>query len=91
MAYQQVLPTMIEDPGRAPLDIAQSLNLIQQSDEDFLQKLVSEAIQKNPDKVAAYRKGKKGLLGFFMGEIMRSSKGKADPKAAGELLEKLLS
>ena len=56
----------------------------------FLEKLVEEAIEKYPDKVAAYKKGKKGLIGFFMGEVMRASKGKAEPKSTNALLRKKL-
>jgi aspartyl-tRNA(Asn)/glutamyl-tRNA(Gln) amidotransferase subunit B len=44
-----------------------------------------------PDKVAEYRKGKKGLLGLFVGEVKRISKGKADPKRSTELLNKVLN
>ena len=42
-------------------------------------KLVDEVLAKNPDKVKAYQKGKKGLIGFFMGAVMKASKGKAEP------------
>ncbi len=90
IAYQRIFPALIEQPNNTPLAIAQELNLLQESDEGFLEKLVEEAIAKNPDKVKAYQKGKKGLIGFFMGEIMRSSKGKADPKATNALLRKML-
>jgi len=47
-------------------------------------------IASNPDKVKAYQKGKKGLIGFFMGELMKKSKGKAEPKSANALLRKKL-
>jgi len=90
IAYQRIFPELIKDPTVQPLAIAEKLNLIQSADEGFLVELVDEVIAKNPDKVTAYQKGKKGLIGFFMGEIMKSSKGKADPKATKELLgEKL--
>jgi aspartyl-tRNA(Asn)/glutamyl-tRNA(Gln) amidotransferase subunit B len=45
----------------------------------------------NPQKVTEYKKGKKGLLGMFMGEVMKKTGGKADPKLANELLSKSLS
>lgn len=90
IAYTRLFPKMIEKPSMAPLEIAEALNLLQSADEGFLEKLVEEAIEKYPDKVAAYKKGKKGLIGFFMGEVMRASKGKAEPKSTNALLRKKL-
>lgn len=89
-AYQRVFPQLIEQPERSPLEIAKELNLIQTADEDFLEKIVDTVLANNPDKVSAYRKGKKGLLGFFVGEVMRQSKGKAEPKTTNALLIKKL-
>lgn len=90
IAYQRLFPSLIEQPLIAPLTLAQSLDLVQSTDADFLETLVAQAIEKHPDKVAAYRKGKKGLIGFFMGEVMRNSKGQAEPKATNALLRKML-
>ncbi len=90
LAYQRLFPAMIESPQESPSSLAEKLGLIQDGDEDFLQKLVEEIIAANPDKVKAYQSGKKNLIGFFMGEIMRSSKGKAEPKATNALLRKAL-
>ena len=73
-----------------PLAIAEALNLVQSDDADFLEKLVDEVLAKNPDKVKAYQKGKKGLIGFFMGAVMKASKGKAAPKTTNALLTKKL-
>ena len=89
-AYQKLFPAMIHQPSQSPDQLAKSLNLIQSSDEDFLEKLVAEAVAKYPDKVKAYQKGKKGLIGFFMGEVMKSSKGKAEPKKTNALLREAL-
>jgi len=89
--YQRIFPQLLEQPGRAPLEIAKELNLIQTADTDFLEKLVDEVLAANPDKVEKFRKGKKGLLGFFVGEVMRRSKGKAEPKATNKLLNKKLN
>ncbi|MBK7871771.1 MAG: Asp-tRNA(Asn)/Glu-tRNA(Gln) amidotransferase subunit GatB [Saprospiraceae bacterium] len=89
-AYQRIFPQLTEQPERSPLEIAQALNLIQTSDEDFLEKIVDEVLAKNPTKVIEYQKGKKGLLGFFVGEVMRQSKGKAEPKMTNALLIKKL-
>ncbi len=90
IAYQRIFPALLENNKQTPLQIAQELNLLQSSDDHFLEKLIIEVIEKNPDKVQAYNKGKKGLIGFFMGEVMRNSKGKADPKATNVLLRKKL-
>lgn len=90
-AYQRIFPQLLEQPGRAPLEIAKELNLIQTADTDFLEKLVDEVLAANLDKVEKFRKGKKGLLGFFVGEVMRRSKGKAEPKATNKLLNKKLN
>lgn len=89
-AYQTLLPALIESPNQAPLELAKSLQLIQKKDEDFLTQLVEKVISANPDKVKAYQKGKKGLLGFFMGEVMKRSKGQAEPKATNALLREKL-
>ncbi|MCB0652714.1 MAG: Asp-tRNA(Asn)/Glu-tRNA(Gln) amidotransferase subunit GatB [Saprospiraceae bacterium] len=90
MAYQRLLPEMLEKPGNTPLDLANQLGLIQTSDEGFIEKIVDEVILAFPDKVTAYQSGKKGLLGFFMGEVMKRSQGKAEPKSTNALLlEKL--
>lgn len=90
VAYQTLLPKLIEQPDEAPLALAKKLQLIQNKDEDFLTQLVDDVIAANPDKVKTYRNGKKGLLGFFMGEVMKRSKGQAEPKATNALLREKL-
>jgi len=91
MAYQRLFPAMVEKPGQPVLKLAESLHLLQSSDAKFLEKLVDEVLEKNPEKVAEYKKGKKGLIGFFMGEVMKASKGKAGPKAANEVILRKLN
>ncbi|MFN7117525.1 MAG: Asp-tRNA(Asn)/Glu-tRNA(Gln) amidotransferase subunit GatB [Saprospiraceae bacterium] len=89
-AYQRIFPELVAQPTLSPEYIAKKLNLIQSADTDFLAQIVEEVITKYPEKVAEYRKGKKGLLGFFVGEVMKQSKGKAEPKTTNALLlEKL--
>ena len=89
-AAQQIFPAMISDPEKTPLQIAEAKNLIQQSNTDALQTLINEVLANNSAKVKEYKSGKKGLLGMFMGEIMKKSKGSADPKITTELLQKSL-
>jgi aspartyl-tRNA(Asn)/glutamyl-tRNA(Gln) amidotransferase subunit B len=66
------------------------LDLIQESNEDALEEFVDQAIAMFPEKVEEYRNGKKGLIGLFMGQVMKLSKGKADPKLANQLVIKKL-
>ncbi|HND88945.1 MAG TPA: Asp-tRNA(Asn)/Glu-tRNA(Gln) amidotransferase subunit GatB, partial [Saprospiraceae bacterium] len=89
-AYQRLFPAWMEQPQASPADLAASMNLLQSADADFLDRLVEEVLARFPEKVAEYRKGKKGLIGLFMGEVMKASGGKADPKATTRLLEERL-
>lgn len=90
-ASTKVLPALIAEPGRSPMDIAASLNLVQDSDESNVAAWVEEVLQKMPEKVAEYRKGKKGLMGLFVGEVKKVSKGKADPRLTNDILLKKLN
>jgi len=86
-AYQRLFPALLETPGASPTRLAADGNLLQTADADFLSTLADEVLARFPDKVQEYKKGKKGLLGLFMGELMKASKGKADPKMATKVLE----
>lgn len=90
VASAKILPALIESGGLSPLQIAESMNLLQVSDSNELAKWIEEVIAKMPDKVAEYKKGKKGLIGLFVGEVKKISKGKADPKLTTQLLEEAL-
>lgn len=72
------------------MEIAQELNLIQDSNEDSIKPLIEEVLLQNAAKVKEYKSGKKGLMGMFMGQVMKKSKGKADPKVASKILTELL-
>jgi len=90
IAAERVLPVLMTEPDRDPLDIATSLNLVQSSDTLEITAWIEQALAGMPDKVSEYRKGKKGLIGLFVGEVKRLSRGKADPKLTNQLLlEKL--
>jgi aspartyl-tRNA(Asn)/glutamyl-tRNA(Gln) amidotransferase subunit B len=86
-AAQQILPAWIEQPESTAEELATRLNLIQSSDDGFITDLINQALAAYPDKVIEYKNGKKGLIGLFMGEVMKLSKGKADPKIATALLK----
>ncbi|MCX6214822.1 Asp-tRNA(Asn)/Glu-tRNA(Gln) amidotransferase subunit GatB [Spirosoma sp.] len=89
-AAQQVFTLMIDQPDATPEAIAKANGLVQNRNTDALQTLVEEVLAAWPDKVEQYRKGKKNLLGLFVGEVMKKSKGSADPKLVNELLAKIL-
>lgn len=90
-ASQHVLPTMLVQTGKPALQLATELNLIQESDQDNLTSVIDSVLDAFPDKVKEYQKGRKGLISMFMGEVMKQSKGKADPKRTNMLLTKKLS
>ncbi len=91
IASSRILPVMIEEPGETPLAIATALNLIQNTDAGSILPVIDEVLAKYPGKVAEFRAGKKGLIGLFVGEVMKLSGGKADPKLTNELLMKRLN
>ena len=90
IAIQKIFPIMLEDTSKSPTQIAEENNWIQESDSGALNEFVRQAIAKYPEKVTEYRNGKVTLLGLFMGEVMKLSKGKADPKITTELVKKQL-
>jgi len=89
IASQRIFPEMLKSED-TPLAIAEKLNLIQDSDEGTLKAFIEQVIAENPKEVERYRGGEKQLTGFFMGQLMKASKGKADPKVANALLRQLL-
>ncbi|MBR9860645.1 Asp-tRNA(Asn)/Glu-tRNA(Gln) amidotransferase subunit GatB [bacterium] len=89
-AEQTLFPALLENPKATVEQLIAQLNLAQEGDDDVLQSLIAEVISENPAKVAEYKSGKTGLLGMFMGQIMKRSKGKADPKKTSALLQKAL-
>ncbi len=90
VASQKIYPEMLSQPSKSPLEIAQAMNLIQESSEGTLLPIIEIILAENASKVEEYRSGKKGLMGMFMGQVMKKSHGKADPKVATKLLAKLL-
>ena len=90
-ASQKLYPALLEQKDTDILKLAESLNIIQNSDTGEIERIVDEVLAENPDKVEAYKNGKTGLMGMFMGQVMRKSGGKADPKIATKILSKKLS
>ncbi len=92
IASQKLFPELLKNPSANPKQLAGEMNLIQQSDEGLILKYIDEALAKFPEKVAEFKGGKTGIASLFMGEVMKLSKGKADPKLTNKLLlEKLNS
>lgn len=90
VAAQRLFPALAEGSNKDAETLARELDLIQTSDSNELQQLVDQALQKYPEKIAEYRNGKVGLLGMFVGEAMKLSKGKADPKVLNRLVKESL-
>jgi aspartyl-tRNA(Asn)/glutamyl-tRNA(Gln) amidotransferase subunit B len=86
---KQVFAKLYET-GEDPRSIISKEGLRQISDEDQLQSIIDRVIESNPEKVAAYQGGKIGLLGFFMGQVMKETGGQANPKMINELLQNKL-
>ena len=89
-ASQKLFPALADQPGKTATALATSLDLVQNSDSGELQALVDQALGRFPEKIAEYRSGKVGLLGMFVGEVMKLSKGKADPKLLNRLVKETL-
>jgi aspartyl-tRNA(Asn)/glutamyl-tRNA(Gln) amidotransferase subunit B len=87
----RIFPVLLNNKEKTPLQIAEELNLIQNSDENSISAFVKEVLEAMPEKVAEYKAGKKGLVGLFVGEVMKRSQGKADPKVVNKLITEALS
>ena len=74
-----------------PAEIAKRLNLIQVSDSGFLDPIIDEVLAAFPDKVEEYKSGKQGLMGMFIGQVMKKSQGKANPQLVRDLMEKRMN
>ncbi|MFL6352979.1 MAG: Asp-tRNA(Asn)/Glu-tRNA(Gln) amidotransferase subunit GatB [Bryobacteraceae bacterium] len=87
---KEILPKMLER-GDSPLAIMDREGLRQISDAGALEKIVGEIIAANPKQVEQYKNGKTAVLGFLVGQVMKASRGQANPTAVGEVLKKNLS
>jgi aspartyl-tRNA(Asn)/glutamyl-tRNA(Gln) amidotransferase subunit B len=77
--------------GKAPGAIIEEKGLVQITDEGALAGTIAEIIGKNPDQLAQYRAGKEKVFGFFVGQVMKATQGKANPKLINVLLKKMLA
>ncbi|MGB1248732.1 MAG: Asp-tRNA(Asn)/Glu-tRNA(Gln) amidotransferase subunit GatB [Chitinophagales bacterium] len=90
-ASQKLFPALLENPSENIEQLAEKLNIVQNSDAGDIERIIDEVLAMFPDKVEEYRSGKKGLQGMFMGQVMKKSQGKADPKVANQILAKKLN
>ena len=82
---------IMADSGKDPKKIVEEKGLKQQSDPKELEKIIDKVISDNPKNVEAYKSGKDKLFGFFVGQVMKQSNGKANPQLVNEILKKKLN
>jgi aspartyl-tRNA(Asn)/glutamyl-tRNA(Gln) amidotransferase subunit B len=90
LAAQQVFPRCLLHPNESPASLVEKEGWAQGQSEDQLTVLIQEALAAYPDKVKEYHQGKKGLIALFIGEVMKKSKGTADPKRVNQLMSDAL-
>jgi aspartyl-tRNA(Asn)/glutamyl-tRNA(Gln) amidotransferase subunit B len=89
-----IVKTVLEErlnSGKSVSEIVKAKGLTQVSDEGALEKIIDEVMAKNPQQLAQYRSGKETVFGFFVGQVMKSSGGKANPAKVNELLKRKLA
>jgi aspartyl-tRNA(Asn)/glutamyl-tRNA(Gln) amidotransferase subunit B len=90
IATSKIFPEMFVQSSLSAVELATKLNVIQDSDEGKLKEYINKVIELNPKEVARYISGEKQLVGFFMGQLMKVSQGKADPKQSNAMMRKML-
>jgi aspartyl-tRNA(Asn)/glutamyl-tRNA(Gln) amidotransferase subunit B len=90
----KIAKTVMEEmyrSGKDPQQIIEEKGLVQISNTDEIEKIVSKVIEENPKPVEQYRLGKTGNFGFFVGQVMKATGGRANPQAVNEILKKRLA
>ncbi len=77
--------------GKTPQAIIEEKGLVQITDEEALAKTVAAILEKNPEQVAQYRAGREKVFGFFVGQVMKATQGKANPQLINDILKKMLA
>ena len=90
LASQKVFPAMLENPHLTPLEIANNNGWISNNDSDELKSIVLAIFNEHPEETNRFKNGDRKLTGFFMGKIMKATKGTADPKSASLLINELI-
>ena len=78
---------MLKQPSTDALELAETHDLIHHKEENVVIEFVKTVLNDNPSEVERYKSGEKKLMGFFMGQLMKLTKGKVEPKAATEALK----
>jgi len=89
----KIAKSLLEDVWETGNDVdnlIQEKGLVQIQDESVLEEIATKVIESNEDQVAAYKSGKDRLFGFFVGQVMKETQGKANPKSVNDILKKLL-
>lgn len=86
---KQIIIEMLKDGTKASV-IVEKKGLSQISDEGAIKELVQKVVNSHPNEVEAYKNGKTNLLGFFVGQIMKETKGRANPKTVNQLLREII-
>jgi aspartyl-tRNA(Asn)/glutamyl-tRNA(Gln) amidotransferase subunit B len=86
---KKVFPKMFED-GRGAAQVVEAEGLGAQVSSEALEEIAREVIAKNPDNVTKYKAGNEGVFKFFVGQVIKATRGQANPQAVNELLKKLL-
>lgn len=87
---KEIYPIMVEEK-KEPIEIIKNKNLFQITDESELEKITDEIIAKNVSELNQYFDGKEKVFGFFVGQVMKKTQGKANPKSVNEILRKKLN
>ena len=90
---KKIAKTVLADiwnSGKDTDEIIKNQGLVQIQDESIIENIAQEIIETNPEQVAAFKDGKDKLFGFFVGQVMKKTHGKANPKSVNNILKKLL-
>lgn len=82
---------VVQDSGKSPVVLVEEQGLVQVKDDALIREICEKIMEENPDEVELYRGGKETLIGWFVGQVMKESRGKADAKLAREILFELLT
>lgn len=91
VASNKLFPALLHHPEKSAMQLAEEMNVIQSSDEGEIERFIDEVLEEYAEKVLEYKGGKKGLMGLFVGEVMKKSGGKSDPKLTTKLLNQKLA
>ena len=91
VASNKLFPALLQHPEKSAMQLAEEMNVIQSSDEGEIERFIDEVLEEYAEKVLEFKSGKKGLMGLFVGEVMKKSGGKSDPKLTTKLLNQKLA